>query len=151
MPIAIVYPEAIKSLLTWQPDADLVSVAASPYAYWALFVRLWREGRPFVIVEHDIVIGWETIRNLEDCDSPWCAATYHEAPGKPVSGLGCTKLVPSEGVPFDTFPEQIWQNVDTTVAGLLHTAGWTVHEHGPWLRHLNPRVAEQQKQGTSDD
>ena len=145
MPVAKLFPEAIKELFQHHPDAELAWVGDNPYAYWSLFVQLWKENKPFVIVEHDIVIGDMTIRNLEDCDSRWCAATYHEAPGEPVSGLGCTKLVPSGDVGFSTFPEQVWQNVDTTVAGLLTTAGWRVHEHGPWLRHLNPRVAAQQE------
>ena len=144
MPFAIPYGEAIKALLHWAPDAEVISVAYNDYAYWELFCRLWRDGQPFIIVEHDIVIRKDTIRSLADCEASWCAYVYHQAPGNPVSGLGCTKFVPSGALHY-TPPEPVWQNVDSVVTGAMRKLGWEVHEHGSWLRHLNPRVAAQQE------
>ena len=147
MPIAVTYPEAIKALVKWVAPAELVNVTGDDYAYWDLFLRLWREGKPFIIVEHDIVIRPDTVSDLANCGAPWCAYTYHEEIGEPVTGMGCTKFEPRGRALHteDLFHDTIWQNVDTTVAGLLTELGWKVHEHGPWLRHLNPRVAAMQE------
>jgi hypothetical protein len=146
MAFADLHQEAITALVRAHPNAEFIDVGGDPYNYWRLFTHLWDGGRPFILVEHDIVVRPDTVFDLESCGTPWCAYTYHEAPGEPVSGLGCAKFHPSWG-PLDLggMPEPIWQNVDTTVAGLMHQHGWQVHEHGPWLRHLNPRVAAQQE------
>jgi hypothetical protein len=144
MPIAVTYPEAIKALVKWVAPAEIVNVAHDDHAYWELIVRLWRDGKPFIIVEHDIVIRPDTVSELEQCPQPWCAFPYHEEIGDPVTGLGCTKITPGGALHYMS-PEPVWQNVDTTVAGALTELGQTVHEHGPWLRHLNPRVADMQE------
>jgi hypothetical protein len=147
MPLAIAYPEAIMALFRADPLAEIVSVAGNPYAYWSVFTSLWREGRPFIIVEHDIVVTAQVLDDLASCGGKWCAFTYHEEIGEPVSGLGCTKFVPTIPLYLEAgWGDPIWQNVDTTVAGLLQAAGWRVHEHGPWLRHLNPKVATMQSE-----
>jgi len=146
MPLAVAHPEAIMALFRAAPDAEVVSVGGSPYAYWSVIASLWFHGEPFIIVEHDIVVTAQALDDLASCGSPWCAFVYHEEIGEPVSGMGCTKIVPKMGMALDLagMPDPVWQNVDTTVAGILQAAGWTVHEHGPWLRHLNPKVASMQ-------
>lgn len=145
MPQAIDYPEAVKALLqsagrhtfTFEP------VGHDSHAYWNLFLDLWDEGEPFVIVEHDIVVRPSTIQRLENCPALWCGFVYHEAPGEPVAGLGCTKFVPSFEIKY-AGPPLVWQNVDSAVTGLMTAGGLVRHDHVPWLRHLNPTVAAYQ-------
>lgn len=139
MPIAEWYDEAIGAL---PGEAELEEVSGDPFAYWRLIRGLWATGEPFIVVEHDIVIRDDTLAELEACPHRWCAFLYHEAPGEPVSGLGCAKLTP-DGSRFPDIEVQ-WGNVDYEVAEQLRARGMTVHEHGPWLRHLNPRVADYQ-------
>lgn len=141
MAVAHPYLEAIEALYRAAPEAEMVNVSEDPYAYWALVSRLWHTGDPFVLVEHDIVLRPDTIERLSDCVHQWCAFTYLQAPGEPVSGLGCVKFIPTVPLHLEAgWGDPIWQNVDATVAGLLHAAGWRVHEHKPPLRHLNPKV-----------
>lgn len=146
MAMALPYPEAVAAFVKSTHPGILRFVNNDALDYWRLWKRLWTEGEPFILVEHDIVVTPKVIDDLASCGSPWCAFPYHEEVGEPVTGLGCTKFVPDPGVSLDLggMPDPIWQNVDTTVAGILQAAGWTVHEHGPWLRHLNPKVATMQ-------
>jgi hypothetical protein len=141
MPVAIKYPEAQVALLRsrGRNTIDFEHVGHNQYAYWNLFVTLWREGEPFVLVEHDIVVRPSTIQQLEDCPRPWCGFVYHEAPGEPVAGLGCTKFTPGFDLPV--LEPLVWQNVDSAVGGIMRTHGLVRHDHQPWLRHLNPTVA----------
>jgi hypothetical protein len=144
MPVAIDCPEAVKALLRSEGhhQITLVPVYYSEYDYWDLFLSLWDEGEPFVLVEHDIVVRPSTIQRLEDCPEPWCGFVYHEAPGEPVAGLGCTKFTPTFDLPV--LEPLVWQNVDSAVSGIMRNHGLVRHDHHPWLRHLNPTVAAYQ-------
>lgn len=146
MAMALPYPEAVAAFVKYTHPGILRFVNNDAHDYWRLWKRLWMEGEPFILVEHDIVVTRWALDDLTACPERWCAFLYHEEVGEPVSGLGCTKFVPDPSVSLDLggLPDPIWQNVDATVAGLLHAAGWQVHEHGPWLRHLNPKVASMQ-------
>lgn len=46
------------------------------YAYDRLIRRLWSEGQPFVLVEHDILPWPGAVQQLWECDRPWCAFQY---------------------------------------------------------------------------
>lgn len=148
MPLALAYPEAVKALVRTWPGASIVGVGDDPRSYWRLFVRLWNDRQPFVLVEHDVVVDRDTIPSLATCPRPWCAFPYHELPGDPVTGLGCTKITP-DGSGIDVldpkYGNPVWQNVDSVVGGILTDRYHKVHVHEPWLRHLNPKVAAMQK------
>ncbi len=140
MPWAVFYPTAAHALRCAMPDAELVFVGDDDYAYARLVEALW--GESFILVEHDIVVGPDTLRELIDCPEPWCGFPYLEEPASnPVTGLGCTKLdarlmdVP----PWDMTPT--WGNVDASLIGRIRDERGNVeHRHGPALDHLNPRV-----------
>ena len=145
MPVARYHNEAVEALLqTVGHQVSIIPVHQSDYAYWYLFSHLWKAGQPFVLVEHDIVIRPDTIDLLAACPALWCGFVYHEAPGEPVAGLGCTKITPDPRVDLGLVQRLVWQNVDSAVTGLMMGLGLTRHDHHPWLRHLNPTVAAYQ-------
>ncbi len=123
----------------------LAKVSMDPYAYARLIDRLWQRGRPFTVVEHDVLVLRDTLSVLRWCKQPWCAFPYHQIlPGNPVPGLGCTRFgqeVLDRVPPFGWMEDPvIWQNVDSGVGGTLRAYGFVEHVHEPWLRHLKEGV-----------
>lgn len=144
MPWALDYPEAVRALRVATMRPILVDVSCDEYAYGRLINLLWEKGDGFIIVEHDVVVRPDTIRELEDCPEPYCGFPYHEAKGWPVLGLGCTKISAEvvQAVHLTGEP-MLWQNIDATVPPAIRAVGYTQHQHWPWLRHLNPRVVDE--------
>lgn len=143
MPVAIDYPKARRALVAAEPHSSVViDVSSSPDAYGNLIHALWQARKPFVIVEHDIVVRRFTIADLRACRQPWCGFPYLEvANSKPVMGLGCTRFREAcfEAVPDIGTKGMDWRNVDARIA-VLRESGLVEHVHQPALDHLNPKV-----------
>lgn len=106
-------------------------------SYPELFRRLWAEGEPFVIVEHDILPWPGAIAELDD-DGAWCGFCY-AVPGGLDAFLGCTKIDPS-AIDFPAALElesATYQHCDIEIAGAFQRAGVFMHHHGPPVVHLH--------------
>lgn len=107
------------------------------YAYDRLFRRLWAEGRPFVIVEHDILPWPGAVQQMWACDRPWCGYQYLVF-GEMRVQLGCVKFDPSR-LGDCPLPKSLtsWTVLDWTVITALAERGESGHLHEPPVTHLN--------------
>ena len=129
------HPEARDALAS--ADPVYVGVASAPIMYWRLVRSLWMAGRPFTIVEHDVVVRPDSVGELDACPERWCAFKVTTGEGW-VCTLGCVRFRPWAYWPV---PEPTrWQDLDWTLEAALVKAGWQKHVHDPILDHVNPGV-----------
>jgi hypothetical protein len=108
-----------------------------PFAYDALIRRLWAEGRPFILVEHDVLPWPGAVQQLWTCDRPWCAYEYFML-GELCVALGCTKFDPARLGPCPLPDEPTdWHRMDWYVIDTLTTRYHSAHLHEPAVSHLN--------------
>lgn len=129
------HPEAREALASEGPH--YIDVSRDDYAYWRLFRTLWMGGRPFTIVEHDVVVRPDSIAELDACPERWCAFRVTTGEGW-VCTLGCVRFRPSGSWPVTEGAR--WQDLDWTLEAALVKAGWQKHVHEPILDHVNPGV-----------
>lgn len=113
-------------------NTDLVS----DFAYDRLFRKLWAEGQPFILVEHDILPWPGALLQMWECDRPWCACPYYIF-GEFRTQLGCTKFDPVKlgKCPLPDEPVH-WSRLDwAVITGLLNRDSG--HLHLPAVTHLN--------------
>lgn len=105
--------------------------------YDALIRRLWAAGRPFILVEHDVLPWPGAVQALWTCDRPWCAFEYFML-GELRVALGCTKFDPSRLGPVPLPPEPVgWRTMDWHITDTLTTRRESAHLHEPAVGHLN--------------
>lgn len=107
------------------------------YAYDRLFRRLWAEGQPFVIVEHDILPWPGAVQAIWTCDRPWCGYQYLIF-GQMRVQLGCVKFDPARlgDCPLPDIP-MAWHSLDWAVIQSMASRGESGHLHEPAVSHLN--------------
>lgn len=107
------------------------------FAYDRLFRRLWAEGEPFILVEHDILPWPGAVQQLWTCDREWCGFPYYIF-GEMRVQLGCVKFDPARLGPCP-LPEKLshWQGLDWVVIRTLAERGQSGHLHEPAVTHLN--------------
>ena len=121
--------------------------------FWAL-AEAWTPTRehmvePFIVVEHDIVVRPETLRELRDCPEDWCGAPYPYLDKPEAWGMGCVKFSDRLIVRnYDIFQQfandddplhhrRHWCRVDAQVWQALTANGEVRHDHpGPALGHV---------------
>ena len=105
-------------------------------AYPNLFRELWKDGEPFILVEHDILVWPGALYLLQQCTHSWCGYSY-QIRGSMESWLGCTKFEPARlGECPATAELQMWQ-FDVPVVVNLWDRGIPEHIHQPGVVHLN--------------
>jgi len=100
--VRVIYPytekrteESWVALVRYAPGGETFYLGESDLAYGELLERLWAKGETFLVVEHDIIIGRDTIPEFATCEEEWCSApyTYFDQPVTTSGGgLGCTKF-----------------------------------------------------------
>jgi hypothetical protein len=110
---------------------------------------------PFIVVEHDIVVRPETLRELRDCPEDWCAMPYPYLNEKEAWGMGCVKFsdrlicrsphlfsrIANEGDPLH--PPRHWCRLDAHIWEALTERGEVRHDHpGPALGHIGGQVVK---------
>ena len=103
---------------------------------------------PFILVEHDIVVRPETLRELRDCPEDWCAAPYPYLDKPEAWGMGCVKfsdrLIVRNPWIFKEFqddsdslhPPRHWCRMDTYIWHALTERGETRHDHSGVCGHV---------------
>ncbi len=129
--------EAVKLNLAVQGLHPRMFCLEGDYDYDLLLRRLWKEGSPFVIVEHDIVPWPGAIDELWACPEPWCGFPYQVLGGMR-SYLGCVKFDPGHlgAVPLPVEPTE-WSRIDRSIDRRLVGLGLRQHRHGPPVTHLH--------------
>lgn len=145
---AQLYPETRAALEADGIAAEYEFTGASQTAYYELMARLWQQGRPFVLIEQDIVVWPGAVAALEACPEPVCGFAYELSTGWG-SWLGCTRfserLITAEpgafqaidALPFDGTPKRYWGRLDTRLFQVLEAGGWAKHVHWPAVEHLH--------------
>jgi hypothetical protein len=87
-----VHPLTQKAIDAYAPEAELVRLGDSRYAYWELLCRLWAGGDAFAIVEHDIEIHAEVMPVFRECPEPWCTFAYPGQFNSLATALGCVRF-----------------------------------------------------------
>jgi hypothetical protein len=144
-------PQVLWALQKAEVDFELVDVSGSDEAYFELFSELWREQKPFTIVEHDIVDHGGAVKAFDRCEREWCAAAYPYLRST-YWGLGCTRFrsslmerfpdLPDEVAAYDApkhFPKH-WCTLDQAVTACLRAqrVEWP-HLHGE-VQHLGDNL-----------
>ena len=103
---------------------------------------------PFILVEHDIVVRPETLRELRDCPEDWCAAPYPYLDKPEAWGMGCVKfsdrLIVRNPWIFrqfandgdDLHPPRHWCSLDFHIWTALTENGEKRHDHQGLLGHV---------------
>ena len=114
-----------------------VDVSGNNFAYDSLFRELWSEGKPFIIVEHDIFPWPGALEQLWKCECIWGAFSYYVF-GQLRVQLGCTKFNPAAlgRLPLPDQPTH-WSRLDWVVITNLSKRWESGHLHNPPVAHLN--------------
>jgi hypothetical protein len=148
VPHTKLHEETVKALDRWSTvEPEFIDVSRSNEAYYEALRDVWNCAQGFVVVEHDICIGPETIDSLTNCSDLWCVFPYWINDGY-ATGLGCTKFSTEliEAVPdlFDVvgkMPDSMmrlkdWHTLDRRIFEALTVLGYAEHLHGPSVIHL---------------
>lgn len=95
-----VHSLASRALDRYAPGAERIYVGHHEYAYRDLIAKLWKEGESFLLVEHDVEIHGDVLRQLLRCEKagePWCLFGYPGAGDESgdrvlLRSLGCTRF-----------------------------------------------------------
>jgi hypothetical protein len=121
-------------------------VGDSDFDYWYLIVRLWEEGQPFILVEHDIRPATEQIDELAECPESLCAFEYPYK-GSQLWSLGCTKFgqkcldfkiqceTRSSVLNYGP-PAPFWGDVCSCLLSQIQNSGIKAHVHEGTVEHL---------------
>lgn len=142
------------------PGTIWVDVSAGLDSYWDALRQIWSKGQDFAIIEHDVVIHGDVVRQFAECPEPWCTFGYAnichpECQEAWANQLGCTRfraeLIEACPAALISIPPERrdWHNVCDEIAGnkiggvdqpvlrphSLRTAGFTHHWHSPPVDH----------------
>jgi hypothetical protein len=134
VPYTKITPGAQRALERFAPMAERVYVGQDDQAYWRFWRDAWALKRTFMVVEHDVVIGEDTVAEMTGCPKSWCAAPYPYI--STIShGLACVKFRSELMVRFPTLFEMIgaasimrhpqahWCTLDMAVSPVLWALG----------------------------
>ncbi len=146
-PFTELEPETRDAIDLTGRQCEYVDVSGSDDAYWALLAELWKAGREFCIIEHDVVPGRGSLDELEDCPGDWCSFAVAYGTGAH-AGLGCVKfstrllgqlpyaLERIEARCDDTHPPKHWCRLDAWLNEYLRNHEQRPCIHIPALTHL---------------
>jgi hypothetical protein len=91
IPFTRLQPDVLAAVRASGRPYECVNVSDSDESYFRLLSELWAAGESFTLVEHDVIVGPETLASFDDCPHLWCAAKYSYLKGS-YWGLGCTRF-----------------------------------------------------------
>lgn len=115
--------------------------------YAQYFRDRWKDGKPFINVEQDIVVWPGAIKQLWDCPHDWCVFDFHlpnhqtrnlenEKVGVPI---GCVKITANMIAQTSGLWDQncSWEYCEQQLTKGLIAAGFTPHQHHPGVVNGN--------------
>jgi hypothetical protein len=126
---------------------ERISVADSDEAYFEVLTDLWSFAEDFALVEHDVIVGPDTLRSFDECPLPWCVAPYPYLNGM-YGGLGCVRfrtaiMGGAPGVMYDVgrmettgHAPKHWCTLDAWLQTCLQSRGFHRCFHAP-VTHLH--------------
>lgn len=143
--------ETVRALELWGPSrVEYHDVSSSDEEYFNVLARTWAQGEGFILIEHDIEIGPETICTLTQCGHDWCAFPYAMGGSGYKSALGCTKFSDDVVQTLSSLmawvsdvrdpwaPPRHWARNDIRIAEFLRQNGYEEFVHWPPVKHHNP-------------
>lgn len=102
--------------------------------YGRLLADLWKLGRGFTVVEHDVVPWPGALRRLDSCEREWCGYEYPLGQrGKLGGALGCvrfsTRLIEAHPNLADAWGSSSWRGLDGRVQIDVGRASGREHYH----------------------
>jgi hypothetical protein len=98
----------------------------NPTDYSKFFIKQWKKGVSFIVVEHDVVVTPEQIESLITCPQPWCGYSYRAHDHNPY--FGCVRFREDFIQRHkDLWVERPWGNCDVFLA---NHATIPYHPHG---------------------
>jgi hypothetical protein len=162
-PFVTLHPRAKEAFDRFTPWVLYPYVGDSDVSYLTFLKRLWAEGQPTIVVEHDIEIHEGVVPALEACPEPWCSFPFARLLPGPHStwdgegwsagialltkSLGCVRwsgeLMATEPdvmeavgtVQVGGTPPGHWKTLDDAIARVLEARGYRVCVHAPEVRH----------------
>jgi hypothetical protein len=150
-PFPVLIPYTVrrtKTMAAAPRNATWVDVSCSPIAYYATLLDWWSRGETFMIVEHDICVTPEIIREMDECPEPICRCSYSDlcCAGCREAWrhhIGCTRFrrevvqsVPDAMLyPSDNWD---WRETCNGLGENLMAAGYGNHWHGSVLHSHEP-------------
>ncbi len=146
---------ALKAVAEYAPGAEVVDVTGDSFGYWREIRARWQGTEDLMLIEHDVLIGEDTVASLRDCGYDWCCFAYpifrnHQ---RLRYGLGCTKFsaVAQRAVSARLIAEGFalckechgmgcWYHLDGRISILMREAGFRPHVHGDVI-HLHDYAA----------
>ena len=110
-------------------------------SYYQLLRDLWKDGKAFITIEHDIVVNETTIDELKVCDQDWCAMPFPYRDDPKAFSLACTRfsaalirrhpdLMDEVAQMYDDrHPPMHWCRMDAWIYGALTARGEKRHDH----------------------
>ncbi len=142
-------PETLESLESLGRRIQMAYVGDRDNAYCDLLRALWKDGRGFVLVEHDVFFTPEQFEEIANCEHDWCGANTPYG-NSVYPGLGLAKFSPAllartpdamEQVALiedDTHPKEHWCRLDAWLQWrVLPTLGETRHIHDMTIGHTH--------------
>lgn len=137
------------------PKAERWEMGTDVTAYWQLVTQLWADQESFLLIEHDIEITAQAIRQARHCDCWWSVTPYTGpgiGPAEPrtlLGALGCTRFRAPLLKAFPTLMGVVgdvddatggiikrdYRRLDTRMLGALRDRGYEPHLHWPTVKH----------------
>lgn len=128
-------------------DRETVNYGMHPEQYASHFVEMWQAGKEFINVEYDIAPWPGSIREMHHCTSALCCYRYlypSNVPQRLSNGFGCMKFGQSVldyiPVSWENWGAVSWWDLDGAILSDIKEAGFTVHEHFPFVAHVKQPV-----------
>lgn len=152
------YPAAMEAAERYAPGLEVVTVEGD-FAYYDLLAEDWTRDDDMYLIEHDIVIREDTIRDLSECVCAWGGFAFLVMGCAFTAAFGATKFdrrlkraypnlwqdmiteYPRIPAAFqDEKGPRYWRTLDSRFAWMLERVyGFGVQcTHWPALPHLNP-------------
>ncbi len=143
-PYTTLHPRTRSALVEHAPDAEVMDLGTSHDAYYNALSELWRGGKTFLVVEHDIEIHEGVLPQLRECDEPWCLFPYRGPEDVMLtSSLGCTlfsaELLARHPQVMAELPVRDWRRLDCELSPRLMQLGYEPHVHEPMVLHHHVR------------
>lgn len=102
-------------------------------AYSRYFIQRWKEGGKFINIEQDVIVTDDQLKEIWECENPWCVISYAE--DDPTPYFGCVKF-DTDKLP-QVWVERPWGNCDCFFVEKMRELNILPHIHKGACKHLH--------------